>query len=109
MEGSNKNKETVNKLGREMVFCFLQLDSPTRRYIFHSDLALSRDIQEEERKELKPVNHLFRLSRSVSLVPGLHLPCRIHSIPDILIQLFCQGETDPLQVYSSVKLPNGKS
>jgi len=26
MEGSNNSKETVNKLGRKMVFCFLLLE-----------------------------------------------------------------------------------
>jgi hypothetical protein len=95
MEGSNKSKQTVNTLDREMVFCFLQLDSPTRCYIFHSDLALSEVIQEEKTKEIKAVTHLFSLSRSVSLVPGFHLPCRMHSIPDILIHLSFQDETDP--------------
>jgi len=62
MEGSNNSKETVNKLGRKMVFCFLLLEWPYKGLIFHSDLALSRVIQEEETKELKPVTHIFPLS-----------------------------------------------
>jgi hypothetical protein len=62
MEGSNNSKETVNKLGRKMVFVSFCLNGPTKGYIFHCDLALSRVIQEEETKELKPVTHIFPLS-----------------------------------------------
>ena len=109
LEGSNNSKETVNKLGRKMVFCFFLLEWPYKGLHFSFWLGPLSGHPRRRNKKLKPVTHIFPLSWSVSLVPGLYLPCRMPSIPDIIIQLSFQDETDPLQVYSSVKLPNGKS